>query len=124
MIIKIASSNKNKHLIVITKYFYRKGTLAMSRFTQIVFKVKRETGVVSFLMLNARKFDLLYTKKYEREDGNNSHVVIYYTGVSDTNEDEIKESFLAHPGVLEIEDVSVVSRADMRKMPRPDVVAA
>jgi len=96
----------------------------MSKFTEIVFKVKRETGVVSFLMLNARKFDLLYTKKYEREDADSSHVVIYYTGVSEHSEGEIKESFLAHPGVIEIESISIASRADMRRTPRPDVVPA
>jgi len=45
-------------------------------------------------------------------------------GVSEHSEGEIKKSFLDHPGVIEIEDISIVSKADMREKPRPDVVPA
>lgn len=94
------------------------------KYTQITFQVKRTTGVISFLMLNGGKIGLLYNKKFEREEGNNSNVVIYYTGSTELNDKEIKKSFLTHPGVIRIEDISIVDRADMRTKPRPEVVAA
>lgn len=98
--------------------------MSSKQYLQITFKVKRETGVISFLMLNGRKLGLLYTKKFEREEEDTSHVVVYYTGTTDASDSEIKKSFTSHSGVIDVEDIAYVDRADMRKKPRPDVVAA
>ena len=95
-----------------------------NEFLQITFEVKRETGVISFLMLNGGKLGLMYNKKFEREEGDTSHVVVYYKGSTEATEAEIKKSFMAHKCVNSVEDIAIVNRADMRTKPRPDVVAA
>lgn len=95
-----------------------------NQYLQITFQVKRETGVISFLMLNGGKLGLLYNKKFEREDEDSSHVVVYYSGTTEATDAEIKKSFLSHSGVMRVEDIAYVGIADMRQKPRPDVVAA
>lgn len=90
------------------------------KYVQITFLVTRETGVISFLMLNGGKLGLLYNKKFEREDNETSHVVIYYTGTTEASDSEVIKSFEAHPGVTKVEDISIVSVADMRKNQQPE----
>jgi len=104
-----------------------KGSLIMDgkKFVQITFSVTRKTGVISFLMLNAGKIGLLYNKKFERHtDEDISEVIVYYSGKTDLSNDEVIESFEKHSGVVKVEDIAFVSRADMRNKPRPDVAPA
>ena len=90
------------------------------KYVQISFDITEETGVISFLMLNGGKLGLLYNKKFERNSGYTREVIVYYTGETDFTDEEIKKSFEKHSGVIEVTDISIVDRADMRRNPRPD----
>ena len=99
--------------------------MSNDNYLQITFKVTRETGVISFLMLNGGKLGLLYNKKFERHtETDHAEVVVYYTGSTDLSDRKIKASFEQHAGVIKVEDISLVSKADQRRRPRPEVVAA
>lgn len=97
----------------------------MSKYTQMTFIAAKKPGVVSFLMLNAGKIGLLYDKRFERyRDEETSEIVVYYSGITNLSNEQIKESFEKHSGIIEVTDISITDISDMRKRPRPDVVSA